>query len=150
MAYVHARLLLVWLAGGVKQLSRASSATMQESLIPWVLTNQVSHSWSHDHPGMSRPCRWSKAVPVCPHMVQKRACIRLSSWRMTNWASLSMTTKSLPSSSGTLTGTQTSYERALPHSHSRLSPSISPVCLLVLGHANCCYCYPFTVCRVCS
>lgn len=37
-------LLLVCLAGGVKQLSQTSSATMQESLMPWVLTNQVSHS----------------------------------------------------------------------------------------------------------
>lgn len=89
-------------------------------------------------------------MAACLSRMQKRACIRLNCWRMTKWASLSMTTKSLPSSSSALTGTQTSYECALPHSHSRLSPSISPVCFLVLEHANCCYSYQFTVCRVCS
>lgn len=63
-------LLLVCLAGGVKQLSQTSSATMQESLMPWVLTNQVSHSWSHGHPVApctSRPSRWSQASCLSSH-----------------------------------------------------------------------------------
>lgn len=117
-------------ADGVKPLSVSSAATTQESLIPWVMANQVRLSWSHDllsPPSTDQPCRLRPKVMSGCLLLQRRACTPLSFVRMTKWGSSLMTTRSRPSSSSAGTGTQSSCRLVSRLIRRRLWPSTNPV-----------------------